>query len=125
MTSGSLARQSRVDPGASYGITTPFSDAAYTLTSAQSGLLATNEGASGTVTLTAPASPVVDDTYTLRRLSSYDYPFRFQPGSGHRVEGEAVDKYVEMQSSGVMVLEYTRTGVWTIIHYTCLWNPEP
>lgn len=120
----SLGRYGRVDPGPSYGITTPFTTDD-TLTSAQSGVVANNNGASATVTLTAPAVPTLGDNYTLHRMSAYSYPLRFQPGAGHLVEGETVDKYVELQSAGVMMFEYTRTGVWTIVGYTCDWNPEP
>lgn len=124
MISGSTGKYGRVDPGESHGVLMQAATNV-TLTSAQSGLVIDNTGASATVTRTAPASPTVGDNYTLHRMSSYDYPVRFQPGSGHKVEGEDTDKYIEMQSAGVMVIEYTRTGVWTIISYTCAWNPEP
>lgn len=120
----SLGRYGRVDPGPYYGVTTAYTANA-TLTTAMSGLVCSNNGATDTVTLDAPASPVLGDNYTLHRLSSYAYAFRFQPGAGHRVEGEDTDKYIELQSAGVLMVEYTRTGVWTVVGYTCVWNPEP
>lgn len=124
MTAAFTGRDGRTDPGVSSGITTPFTTDD-TLTSAQSGVVANNNGANTTVTLRAPASPTLGDNYILHRMSAYSYPLRFKPGAGHLIEGEAVDKYVELQSAGVMMFEYTRTGVWTIVGYTCDWNPEP
>lgn len=120
----SLGRCARVDPGESYGVSRSFTDSAVTLTSEQSGLVIDNNGATGTITFT-PTSPALGDNYILHRMSAYNYPMRFQPASGHLVEGEAVDKYVELQSAGVMSFEYTRTGVWTIVDDACAWNPEP
>lgn len=123
----SLGRCARVDPGPYYGVTTAYTHdpGDYTLTSAMSGLVCTNTGATNTVLLRAPSSPALGDNYTLHRRSAYAHPFRFKPGTGHRVEGEDVDKYIELQSAGVLTVEYTSEGYWTVVRYTCVWNPEP
>lgn len=120
-------RNGRVDPGPFYGVKTPYTHdpGDYTLISAQSGFIATNEGAAGIVLLRAPVSPVIGNAFALRRLSAYPYPFRFKPTSGHQVEGEALDKYIELMGPGEMIFEYTRANIWSIAHYTCIWNPEP
>lgn len=94
-----------------------------TLTTAESGKHCTNIGAVIAVTLTAPASPVIDDTYTLERVPAY--AFRFKPGSGHTVNGGTADKYVELQSTGLLTFRYIRSGEWVIVNDSAAWNFEP
>lgn len=95
-----------------------------TLTTAETGKHCTNIGAVVAVTLTAPASPVIDETtYTLERVDGY--AFRFKPGSGHTVNGGTADKYVEIQSTGLLTFRYIRSGEWVIVNDSALWNFEP
>lgn len=94
-----------------------------TLTTAESGKWCTNVGATVPVTLTAPASPVINDEYTLERVAGY--AFRFKPGAGHTVNGGTADKYVELAAAGVLTFKYLRAGAWVITNDSCLWNFEP
>ena len=95
-----------------------------TLTTAETGKHCTNIGAVVAVTLTAPASPVIDETtYTLERVDGY--AFRFKPGSGHTVNGGTADKYVELQSTGLLTFKYIRAGQWVITNDSAPWNYEP
>ena len=94
-----------------------------TLTTAESGKWCTNVGAVATVTLTAPASPVLNDEYTLERVAGY--AFRFKPGSGHTVNGGTADKYVELTAVGVLTFKYLRAGAWVIVNDSAAWNFEP
>lgn len=94
-----------------------------TLTTAESGKWCTNVGAVIPVTLTAPASPVLNDEYTLERVAGY--AFRFKPGSGHTVNGGTADKYVELTAVGMLTFKYIRAGAWVITNDSCLWNFEP
>jgi hypothetical protein len=112
----------RVDPGDSFGVTENFT-ASDTLTTAESGKHCTNIGATVTVTLTAPASPVINDEYTLERVPAY--AFRFKPGSGHTVNGGTADKYVELTAAGLLTFKYIRAGAWVITNDSALWNFEP
>lgn len=118
----STGRIGRVDRGQSYGLSEAFT-APDTLTTAESGKHCTNIGATVPVTLTAPASPVIDDIYTLERVANY--AFRFKPGSGHTVNGGTADKYVELAAAGVLTFKYIRAGAWVIVNDSCLWNFEP
>ena len=113
----------RVDPGDSFGVTENFT-ASDTLTTAESGKHCTNIGAVIAVTLTAPASPVIDETtYTLERVDGY--AFRFKPGSGHTVNGGTADKYVELTGPGMLTFKYIRAGQWVITNDSAPWNYEP
>jgi hypothetical protein len=112
----------RVDPGDSFGVTEAFT-ASDTLTTAESGKHCTNIGAVIAVTLTAPASPVLNDEYTLERVAGY--AFRFKPGSGHTVNGGTADKYVELAAAGVLTFKYIRAGAWVITNDSAAWNFEP
>ena len=112
----------RVDPGDSFGVTENFT-ASDTLTVAESGKHCTNVGAVIAVTLTAPASPVLNDEYTLERVAGY--AFRFKPGAGHTVNGGTADKYVELTATGSLTFKYKRTGAWVIVNDAALWNFEP
>jgi hypothetical protein len=112
----------RVDPGDSFGVTENFT-ASDTLTTAESGKHCTNIGAVIPVTLTAPASPVLNDEYTLERVAGY--AFRFKPGSGHTVNGGTADKYVELAATGVLTFKYPRAGAWVIVNDSAAWNFEP
>lgn len=94
-----------------------------TLTTAESGKHCTNIGAVIAVTLTAPASPVIDNTYTLERVPAY--AFRFKPGSGHTVNGGTADKYVELTGPGMLTFKYIRDGQWVITNDSAPWNYEP
>lgn len=94
-----------------------------TLTTAESGKWCTNIGATVTVMLTAPASPVINDEYTLERVAAY--AFRFKPGSGHAVNGGTADKYVELAGTGVLTFKYIRAGSWIITNDAAIWNFEP
>lgn len=116
-----LGRLARVDPGASYGVTTPFTTSDV-LTNAQSGLWCTTDGALVTVVLEAPAVPDIGDTFTLHRTANY--PFRFKPDAAHSVHGGAVGKYVELLEYGTLTFEYTAAGYWTITRDACLWTWE-
>lgn len=118
----STGRVGRVDPGQSYGLTEAFT-ASDTLTTAESGKHCTNISATVPVTLTAPASPVLNDEYTLERVAGY--AFRFKPGSGHTVNGGTADKYVELTATGSLTFQYKRTGAWVIVNDAALWNYEP
>ena len=112
----------RVDPGDSFGVTENFT-ASDTLTAAESGKHCTNIGATVTVMLTAPASPVLNDEYTLERVAGY--AFRFKPGSGHTINGGTADKYVELTAAGVLTFKYIRTGAWVVTNDSAAWNFEP
>jgi hypothetical protein len=112
----------RVDPGDSFGVTENFT-ASDTLTTAESGKHCTNIGATVPVNLTAPASPVLNDEYTLERVAGY--AFRFRPGSGHTVNGGTADKYVELTATGLLTFKYIRAGAWVITNDSALWNFEP
>jgi hypothetical protein len=112
----------RVNPGDNFGVTENFT-ASDTLTTAESGKHCTNIGATVTVMLTAPASPVLNDEYTLERVAGY--AFRFKPGAGHTVNGGTADKYVELTAAGVLTFKYSRAGAWVITNDSCLWNFEP
>jgi hypothetical protein len=95
-----------------------------TLTTAESGKWCDNIGAVIAVTLTAPASPTVNECeYTLERVAGY--AFRFKPGSGHTVNGGTADKYVELQSTGLLTFRYIRSGEWVIVNDSAAWNFEP
>jgi hypothetical protein len=94
-----------------------------TLTTAESGKWCTNVGAVIAVTLTAPASPVLNDEYTLERVAAY--AFRFKPGSGHTVNGGTADKYVELTATGMLTFKYIRAGAWVIVNDSAAWNFEP
>ena len=94
-----------------------------TLTTTETGKHCTNIGASAAVTLAAPASPVIDDTYTLERVPAY--AFRFKPGSGHTVNGGTADKYVELTGAGMLTFKYIRAGQWVITNDSAPWNYEP
>ena len=94
-----------------------------TLTTAETGKHCTNIGAVIAVTLTAPAIPVIDDTYTLERVDGY--AFRFKPGSGHTVNGGTADKYVELTGTGMLTFKYIRAGQWVITNDSAPWNYEP
>jgi hypothetical protein len=118
----STGRIGRVDRGQSYGLSEAFT-ASDTLTIAESGKHCTNIGATVTVMLTAPASPVINDEYTLERVAGY--AFRFKPGSGHTVNGGTADKYVELTAAGSLTFKYIRSGAWIITNDSCLWNFEP
>lgn len=118
----STGRIGRVDRGQSYGLSEAFT-ASDTLTTAESGKHCTNIGATVTVMLTAPASPTIDDIYTLERVDNY--AFRFKPGSGHTVNGGTADKYVELTATGSLTFQYKRTGAWVIVNDAALWNYEP
>jgi hypothetical protein len=118
----STGRIGRVDRGQSYGLSEAFT-ASDTLTTAESGKHCTNIGATVTVMLTAPASPVINDEYTLERVPAY--AFRFKPGSGHTVNGGTADKYVELTAAGSLTFKYIRSGAWIITNDSCMWNFEP
>jgi hypothetical protein len=115
-------RIGRGDPGQSYGLSEAFT-ASDTLTTSESGKHCTNDGAVIPVTLTAPASPVLNDEYTLERVAGY--AFRFKPGSGHTVNGGTADKYVELAATGVLTFKYPRAGAWIITNDSAAWNFEP
>jgi hypothetical protein len=119
----STGRIGRVDRGQSYGLSEAFT-ASDTLTTAESGKWCTNVGATVPVTLTAPASPTVNECeYTLERVAGY--AFRFKPGSGHTVNGGTADKYVELTATGVLTFKYIRAGAWVIVNDSAAWNFEP
>jgi hypothetical protein len=118
----STGRIGRVDRGQSYGLSEAFT-ASDTLTTAESGKHCTNIGAVIPVTLTAPASPVLYDEYTLERVAGY--AFRFKPGAGHTVNGGTADKYVELAATGGLTFKYIRAGAWVIVNESAAWNFEP
>ena len=119
----STGRIGGVDRGQSYGLSEAFT-ASDTLTTAESGKYCTNDGAVIAVTLTAPASPTVNECeYTLERVAGY--AFRFKPGAGHTVNGGTADKYVELTATGSLTFQYKRTGAWVIVNDAALWNYEP
>ena len=103
--------------------TTEAFTASDTLTTAESGKWCTNIGAVIAVTLTAPASPVLNDEYTLERVAGY--AFRFKPGAGHTVNGGTADKYVELAGAGMLTFKYIRAGQWVITNDSAPWNYEP
>ena len=94
-----------------------------TLTAAEAGKWCTNISAAATVMLTAPASPNLNDTFTLERVAGY--AFRFKPGSGHTVNGGTADKYVELTGTGMLTFKYIRAGQWVITNDSASWNYEP
>lgn len=94
-----------------------------TLTAAEAGKWCTNIGAAATVMLTAPASPNLNDTFTLERVAGY--AFRFKPGAGHAVNYGTADKYVELSGVGSLTFRYQRAGHWIIVNDAASWTFEP
>lgn len=116
-----LGRYGRVDPGASYGVVTAYTGE-NSLTSAQSGLWCTNEGAVIPVLLHAPPEPEIGDNFTLERTANF--AFRFKPDAADSIHGGAVGKYVELLDFGILTFEYMREGYWMITRDSAPWAWE-
>jgi hypothetical protein len=79
----------------------------------QSGVVISNRGASGTVTVTLPA-PGIGTYYWVTRTANQ--ALRVQPASGDYIRGGGVDKYLELTALGSSVILYcAQSSVFDII----------
>lgn len=94
-----------------------------TLTSGDVGETFTNNGATGTVTLTLPAA-VAGDTFLFIREGSH--LFRIKPATGEEIGEGGADKYIEMQKNGSKItLRCYSNGTWVLETETGLNDFEP
>lgn len=94
-----------------------------TLTSAESGKLCTNVGASGTVQLTLPTATGSRDVFGFLRYENQE--LRLKPSGSEIILGGGAGKYAALLTYGVLALQDFAAGVWVPIYGTADWNFEP